>query len=76
MAQHGAGTAREHGRHPPATNGQLAPSDGVDAAVDEVEAAGLEAPLDLVSRVPDTQKLPVGHHAVLPIRQCSDPLIT
>jgi hypothetical protein len=76
MAQHGAGTACQDCRHPPPTDGQLSPPDGVDATVDDVEAARFDAPPDLMARVPHSPKLPVRDDAVLPIRERRDPLIT
>src|SRR5882757_7893610 len=48
----------QHGRHPPPAKCQLPPPDGVYAAVDDVEAAGLEAALYLSGAVSKGDQLP------------------
>jgi hypothetical protein len=76
MAQNRAGPAGQHRRPPPPPLGELAVPDRVDTAVDDVEVAGLDAPLDLVTRISEGSKLPILDDSVLAIRQLGDRSIT
>jgi len=63
---------RENGGDEEAGIGEVAVPDGVDAAVQRVEAAGAAAPPDSLARDPEPAELCVRHDAVLPRSERSD----
>lgn len=50
-------------------------TDGVDAAVEPVEAAGLGTPMDRAVAVAHRLELPRGHDAMLPTRELGDRVV-
>jgi hypothetical protein len=75
MAECGAGTAGQHRGEFPRLAGESGVADGVDAAVEAVEAAGGQAAFDGTPREAEPVQLGKGDHAVLASRQRRDPLI-
>lgn len=50
-------------------------ADGVYAAVQHVQAGLRDAVVDGIEGQPQSDELPTGHHAVLPVREASDQLV-
>jgi hypothetical protein len=67
--------AGENGRHPVRLASQGAVADGVDAAVQHVEAASRDAVVDGIEGQAQGDELPTGHHPVLPVREAGDQLV-
>jgi hypothetical protein len=62
----------EHGRHPMTVARQDGVADGVDAAMNDVEPAGADAPAHRAVGQPDGAQLPASDHAVLTRRERRD----
>jgi hypothetical protein len=72
VAQRRVSPDRENGGHEEAGIGEVAVPDGVDAAVQWVEAAGAAARLDRTPAKPERTELRAGDDAVLPRSERSD----
>src|SRR5205085_3366734 len=66
-------TGGQHRRHPPALDREPRVADRIHAAVQQVEMAASDQPVDLVSREPELEQLPAGDHAVLSLGQRREP---
>jgi hypothetical protein len=65
VAQHGAGAAGKHGRHPASLRGQHRVPDRVDAAVDQMQPTAANAMIDPGDAQPERPQLRSRDHAVL-----------
>jgi hypothetical protein len=68
--------ARENGRHQPPEFGNTSMADRVSASMQAVKTPRAKPMLDRGPPDAELQELLVGHDAMLPIRQRSDPPIT
>jgi len=66
VAEHGIFAAGEHCGHPAATLVERWPADRIDAASDEMKAAGFAAVLDRAGAEAERQQLSASHDPVLP----------
>jgi hypothetical protein len=69
MAERRAGPGAENGGMEDADPRELRPADGVDTAMDAVQAASADAVLDRLGRHPQVEQLLPRHHSVLCLRQ-------
>jgi hypothetical protein len=72
MAEDGACTAGENGRHPPSLQADTWVSHGIDALVKPVQLAPFHPPRDRVLPDPDRDELLGGDDAVLASRNASN----
>ena len=68
-------TACEHGRHQPSLPGQLAMTDGEDAAMDAMKAADRKTVIDLAVLKVEVLQLPSRNDPVLSLGDVCDQLI-
>jgi hypothetical protein len=76
VAEHRPGPAGQHGGQPAAARRRTRVPDRVDAAVDAVETAGVEAVLHGVARAAEVDQLPARDDPVLEFGEPGDPLLT
>jgi len=69
MTENSPGREREDRRKPTAANGNDFMTDGVDAIVQTMKAARLDAPFDRAVTQPQLAQLPARDNAVLTIRE-------
>jgi hypothetical protein len=72
MAQHRVRARREHRGHPAAMPREDRVADGIDAAMEHVQRAARDAPVDRAMSEPQLEQLCAAHHAVLTAGQISD----
>ena len=72
MAQHGAGSGREHGGHPAPLAREHPMADRVHAAVPHVQLSGPDSPRNRAARQAERDKLPRGYDPVLAVGQRRD----
>jgi hypothetical protein len=72
MTERAPVAASEHGRHPPALNGEVVMPDRVDATLDRVQPSDRYPVLDLVLRHPESEQLRTGDDPVLAGRALGD----
>jgi hypothetical protein len=75
MAENRTGTGGDHSRHPAALCGEDPVSDGVDAAIEDVQATELDPVIDRVTADAVPPQLPARDDAVLALGEPGDPPI-
>lgn len=69
MTENSPGSKREHRCKPTAANGNDLVTDGVDAVMQTMKAARLNAPFDRAVTQPQLAQLPARDNAILAIRK-------
>jgi len=75
MAENRTGTGGDHSPHPTALCGEDPVSDGIDAAIEDVQATELDPVIDRVPADAVRSQLPARDDAVLALGELGDPPI-
>jgi hypothetical protein len=75
VAEHRSLAAGEHSSHPPSLEREVSVADGIDAAVNPVQPAGVDSASDRVVREACGEELGNRDHAVLAARKTRDPTV-
>src|SRR5215212_8939339 len=75
VAQDCVGSRSKYSRHPASLSGDNQMPDCIDTPMKPVQTPDRKSMLDLILPQPDSEQLPLGHHAVLPAGELGDPVV-